>query len=302
MRSGANHPGDQRVRKRLSLVKGGGLVRLSPTKKIVSLIISDIVGDPIDLIASGPTVLDATRPDEALHVIERYRLQHKTSPEIMEALKMEPLLSNPEMFEHVINVVVGSNEVGLQYATKKAEDLGFVPYLLTSTLSGNAGDVVPIFGVLSISPESAENLLIKLRHARFHKRGFCLVMGGETTVVVRGNGLGGRCQHLALSAAIEMEEHSFSRLVLLSAGTDGIDGPTDAAGAVVYPGLAKRASQHDLDAKTYLLRNDSYNFFNRPGCRNNLVVTGHTGTNCMDIVLLLFDWSLETAKPKLGDT
>ncbi|MBA3060183.1 MAG: glycerate kinase [Nitrospirae bacterium] len=266
------------VRKHISNVKGGRLAEIAYPARIISLILSDVIGDKLDVIASGPTSPDKTTYNDALQVLKKYALMDKVPRSIIEILNKgvnniipeTPKDDNPA-FEKVENIIIGSSRKTLEAAKTKAESFGLQTEVISSEITGEAREV-------------GRWLAIKTRDALSVRRDekICLISGGETTVTVKGNGLGGRNMELALSFAIEID--GIDGITLLSAGTDGTDGPTDAAGAIVDGQTVARAKAIGLDPGTYLENNDSYNFFKQI---NELFITGPTGTNVMDIQIMV---------------
>jgi len=247
------------VRKHLSAIKGGHLARIAAPARVVSLILSDVIGDNLDVIGSGPTVSDSSTAAEARAILERYSLWDRVPAAVRERIASGA--ETPKSLDRVENLVVGSNRLAAEAAVAKARELGYETRLLSTTLDGEAREV----------------------GARIARERGCLVAGGETTVTLRGKGKGGRNQELALAAAIELagiEEPA----VVLSAGTDGTDGPTDAAGAIAANDTVARAKKMGLVAEAHLEENNSYPFFAALG---DLVVTGPTGTNVMDLIVRL---------------
>ena len=268
------------VRKHLSKVKGGRLTEIAYPSKIISLILSDVIGDKLDAIASGPTSPDTTTYADALKVLEKYGLIGKAPKNIIDVLRkgMKSLIpetpkEGDKIFNNVENIIIGSNRIALDAAKKKAEELGFNTEIISSDLAGEAR-------------EAGKWLAIQAKDSRVlrGKDSICLISGGETTVTVAGVGLGGRNMELALAFAMEIE--GVDGLTLLSAGTDGTDGPTDAAGAIVDAETVKKAKATGLDPLKYLANNDSYNFFKKI---DDLFVTGPTGTNVMDIQIVVIE-------------
>ena len=270
------------IRKHLSRSKGGGLARAAYPATLISLILSDVVADRLDVIASGPTVPDASRFAECIAIAERYGLASRLPGPVWQYLRdgaaglfPETPKAGDQIFAKVQNVVVGNNRMALLAARDQAEALGFRALLLTSGLEGEAcqmGRMLVALGkevVFSGHPVAPPA---------------CLLAGGETTVTLRGQGKGGRNQELALAAAIALE--GVRRISLLSAGTDGTDGPTDAAGAFVDGATCQRARGQGLDPGDFLSRHDSYHFFESLG---DLLITGPTRTNVMDIMCLLIE-------------
>ena len=250
------------VRKRLDQLKGGGLAQRT-SAKIVSLILSDVVGDRLDLIASGPTVPDSTSAETIEQIISQYKLASRLRPQMLTALTHKREVGN---FSHVQNVIVGSNRLAVRAALAAARRAGFQARILTATMQGEAR-------------VQGAQLAKTLRRAR--TRPLCLIAGGETTVTVMGEGVGGCNQELALASAIELD--GLHDVMLLSFATDGDDGPTGAAGAIVNGETLERSRALDLDAWDFLLRNDSHTFFK---ALDDLLIPGPTGTNVNDLVLL----------------
>jgi glycerate 2-kinase len=250
------------IRKQLDDLKGGGLARRSAAP-ILSLILSDVIGDRLDLIASGPTVPNLTTREDIEHIISKYGLTSRISSSMLGALEREP---DTATFEHVQNIIVGSNAQVVAAAQKQAAREGYRTRVQTNSLQGEARD-------------AGRELARKLRRAR--TRPLCILAGGETTVTVTGEGRGGRTQELALAAALELD--GVKNVLLISFATDGDDGTTGAAGAVVTGEMLARARALGLDARDFLRRNDSHAFFT---ALDDLIVTGPTGTNVNDLVLL----------------
>lgn len=265
------------VRKHLSGIKGGRLAQQAFPAKIISFILSDVIGDPLDVIASGPTAHDESKYSDALDVIEKYGLGTRMPPKAIEILLQGARGDIPEtpkaddpVFRNVENMIIGSNETAIEGARVKAISLGYEAAILGSDLHGEAR----VVGVRLAAD------ILKIRDN--NRRRLCLIAGGETTVKVRGSGRGGRNMELAL--AFVREIRGCAGITFLSAGTDGTDGPTDAAGAIVDGGTIQRAESMGLHAEDYLERNDTYSFFRKTG---ELLVTGPTGTNVMDIQIAL---------------
>lgn len=268
------------IRKHASKLKGGRLAQLAGPAQVVSLILSDVIGDPIDSIASGPTAPDPTTFADCLAIIERYDLRAKMPPALiclLEAGRKGILDETPKpgdpMFAKVHNVVVGNNRTALSAAKEQAEALGYRTLLLSSSVEGESAQAA--LSHTAIAKEILDTGLPESRPA-------CVISGGETTVNVRGSGLGGRNQEFVTAAALEIA--NLHGVVVLSAGTDGTDGPTDAAGGIVDGTTVSRAQEQGLEAAEYLRRNDCYHFLNPLG---DLVVTGPTFTNVMDIHIVL---------------
>jgi len=283
LKAGANIEELNTVRKHISGVKGGRLAEAAYPARIISLMLSDVIGDRLDVIASGPTSPDPTTYDDALKVMNKYGLTDKTPPGILDVINKgaERIITDtPEegniIFERVENIIIGSNRFALDAAKQRAEELGFYAEIISAELTGEARDAAKWLAEKVRKSGSAE--------VQKHKKPLCLVSGGETTVSVTGNGLGGRNTEFALAFAMEIE--GVDGVVLLSAGTDGTDGPTDAAGAIVDGKTIENARASGIDPETYLENNDSYNFFKKI---DSLLITGPTGTNVMDLQIVLLD-------------
>lgn len=361
------------IRKKLSLVKGGGLARMAYPASIITLILSDIVGDPIDLIASGPTVYSTKAPDNVIAILKKYNLYQllegnlKTVLTSKETFNDKPLLTPAKQFKHVTNIVLGNNTMALETASFEALRKKLTPIILRNDITGNVQDVslayahitsliclvllkelkreefyekVRTMPILSLSIDKVDEIFHKITNNR---DGIVLIGGGEPTVVVTGQGKGGRNQELALRFSLDWlaKIKSYPRFVeydviMLSAGTDGQDGPTDAAGAFGYPSIApimhdvyakiksmatkkitqtlpeqrteisdkksSNATEESVSAQEHidplvlttievermlpentLKENDTYNFYSRFKKGADLIKTGITGTNVMDL-------------------
>ncbi|CAG7728845.1 unnamed protein product [Allacma fusca] len=315
-RSGATINELNTVRRKLSLVKGGGLVQICKSKKIISLILSDVLGDPLNVIASGPTVQNTDDAQDALNVVNKYIGDLSSLPESVQNVLHEDVGVQRD-FSGVQNFIIGNNTIALQQASVVARELKYEPLIVTSRLEGEARLIGEKLAVLAslIGDETIHRdkigFLIKELHlrefdtgtcirkymqeflnnlidARRQRRDLCLLLGGETTVKVIGNGIGGRNQELALSAACQLHHlKPKSGITILSAGTDGIDGPCDMAGAVVNSLLVQEAIAQTISPADFLDNNDTYNFYKQVFSGHNHVHTGHTGTNVCDIILIL---------------
>ncbi|XP_053290758.1 glycerate kinase [Pleuronectes platessa] len=307
------------VRRALSFLKGGGLAHYAHPAQVVALILSDVIGDPVDLIASGPTVCSEVWPEEVLSVLERYKLLNSIPASVKEVLgRPNPRLKDDkdktDMAENVLNVVIGSNGIALKSAGLRARELGFRPVVLSLGVCGDVRSVSRLYGLLArfaCSPEepppeiAAEVLKLGpevgveswdlcrtmqvLGEGRTEGWGYtCLLAGGEPTVELTGKGRGGRNQELALRVGLEMRGMQLppNGPVFLSGGTDGQDGPTEAAGAVTDGGLYEEAQAQGLDINNSLSNNDSYTFFSRLSNGQRLLVPGLTCTNVMDVHML----------------
>ena len=280
LRAGANIGELNAVRKHLSLLKGGRLAALAYPATVLALLLSDVIGDRLDVIGSGLTAPDHSTFQDALAVLEKFQLMEKVPALVRERLEAgargeieETPKAGDRIFENVHNVIVGSNRLALESAASKAEELGFAPFILSSTIEGEARD---------IAQKHAQILRDVVTSGNPVNPPACILSGGETTVTVRGRGLGGRNQEFALAAALAID--GVADVLVLSAGTDGTDGPTDAAGAVAAGDTVERANRLGLNASAYLADNNSYPFFDALG---DLIRTGATGTNVMDIHVLL---------------
>ena len=257
------------IRRHLDRVKGGGLARATKAN-IISLILSDVIGNPLEAIASGPTAPDPTTREDARAILEKYALIQPTILQFSNSL-FETTKPNHPTFSRVQNIIIGDNRLAAQAALEQAQREGFDSEILTNELQGEAREV----GVM---------LSTKLRdEATKRPRPFCLIAGGETTVTIRGNGKGGRNQELALAAINELRDVPNAMLIALA--TDGEDGPTDAAGAVATGESAERAMRLGLSEADSLSRNDAFPFFESLG---DLIRTHPTGTNVNDLVFLFW--------------
>jgi len=257
------------VRKHLSAFKGGQLARAAAPAAVLTLALSDVIGDPLDVIASGPTAPDPTTFADALEVLARRGLSGRVPPSVarrLEAGRAGEIQETPKpgdpLFERVANVVIGNNALVTDAAAATARRLGYRTDLATRELQGEARDVAREF----------------VARARRLPPSACLIAGGETTVTVRGPGKGGRCQEFALAAALALEPTD--RITILAAGTDGTDGPTDATGAIVDAGSIARGSAAGADARRALADNDAYRFLR---ASDDLLVSGPTRTNLLDL-------------------
>ncbi|HOP41418.1 MAG TPA: MOFRL family protein, partial [Geobacteraceae bacterium] len=260
----------------LSRVKGGRLAALISPARTISLILSDVIGDDLDVIASGPTAADSTTYRDAIAVIERYELTDRIPAEAAAHLALgargdipeTPKEGNP-VFLRVENRIIGSNRVALEAALTAARAMGLTAEITTSRMTGEASEAAHKLATTAIERQKSR-----------HGTPLCLLSGGETVVQVRGTGTGGRNMELALCFALEIA--GADGITLLSAGTDGTDGPTDAAGALVNGNTIPAAERGR--ALDFLRNNDSYTYFREIG---GLFITGPTGTNVMDVQILL---------------
>jgi glycerate 2-kinase len=280
--SGASIGEINTLRKHLDLMKGGGLADMSAPASLATLILSDVVGSPLDIIASGPTVPDTSSFADAMAVLDRYGLVERAPAAVRERLQQGAAGSIPETpkpgaprFSQVTNLLVGSNELAAEAALGAARAEGFTPLLLTTSLEGEAREAGRFLS--AVLREVAAS-------GRPVPRPACIIAGGETTVTLRGSGRGGRNQELALAAVAELA--GLTDVALVALATDGGDGPTDAAGAVVTGATAARARALGLDRATHLASNDAYPFFAALG---DLLLPGPTATNVNDLAFL-FAW------------
>jgi glycerate 2-kinase len=280
LRVGATIQQINTIRKHLDTIKGGGLARLAHSAPIVSLILSDVIGDDLSVIASGPTVPDPSTFAEAWHVIEQFDLADQLPVSVRARLKRGVSGEIPDtpkpgepLFDRVQTVIIGSNAQAAQAAEKAAQQLGFNTLLLSTQVQGEAREVAKV--AAAIAKEIA-------LYNRPIPKPACLIFGGETTVTLKGNGLGGRNQEMALACALAIE--GLPNTLIAALGTDGTDGPTDAAGAIATGETVSRAKAIGLDAQAYLANNDAYHFFQALG---DLIITGPTGTNVNDLLFVL---------------
>ena len=267
------------IRKHISYIKGGQLARLIYPAKVVTLVLSDVVGDDLSVIASGPTTPDESTFAEAIEIIKKYKIKNKTPQSILEVLNdgvdgkiAETPKSNDSIFNSVTNMVIGSNIVSLKAAEDKATKLGFNTLVLTSMIQGEVKELAKVIEALIREIQQSDIPIEKPA---------CLLIGGEPTLKVTGKGKGGRNQEFALTVLNKGIERPY---LFLSCGTDGTDGPTDAAGAIVTHNTLQKSELLNLNTKEYLANNDAYNFFSP---LRDLIKTGPTRTNVMDIMITL---------------
>lgn len=277
---GANIHEINSIRKQISAVKGGRLAALVYPSTLISLILSDVIGDDLDVIASGPTVPDTHTFHDCRNIINKYKLEEKVPKRVIDYIeagcdgKIEdtPKPDSP-IFEKTQNAIVGSNILAVNAAKKKAQDLGYNSIVLSTFIHGETEEVAKVHTAIAKEIKSSENPA---------KKPACIISGGETTVTIEGKGQGGRNQEFVLAAAIDIDE--LDNVVVLSGGTDGNDGPTDAAGAIADGHTISRGNKLDLNAYGYLCENNSYNYFMPLG---DLLFTGPTNTNVMDLRIIL---------------
>lgn len=268
------------VRKHISAIKGGQLARLAYPATVLSLMLSDVIGDDLDVIGSGPTTPDTSTFAAARAILQRYGIFERIPEAVRLRIERGIAGAIPETpkpgdaaFRRTRNLIVGSNVQAALAARKRARELGYRTLLLSTFIEGETREIARMHA--AIAKEIVHTSLPL-------KPPVCVITGGETTVTLRGGGKGGRNQEFALAAALDIA--GLKKTVVLSGGTDGSDGPTDAAGAVVDGGTVERAAGQGLNARRYLDDNDSYHFFEKTA---ELLVTGPTNTNVMDIRLVL---------------
>lgn len=268
------------LRKHLSRVKGGQLARECAPATVVTLILSDVIGDPLDVIASGPTVPDRSTFSECVDIVNQYGLTSRFPEAVLKILDQGRKGQLPEtpkegdaIFERVQNEIVGNNLSAVLAAARKASELGYKPLILSTRMEGETRDVARVHA--DIFREVRANGLPLEPPA-------CILSGGETTVTLKGEGKGGRNMEFSLAVAIHIQGEE--RIFFLCGGTDGTDGPTDAAGAIADDSTVERAREMGMEATGYLDENNSYPFFEK---LNDLLITGPTQTNVMDLRVCL---------------
>lgn len=268
------------VRKHISQMKGGHLARLASPATVISLILSDVIGDPLDVIASGPTVPDPSTFADCRAIMTRYQLENTIPASVIRHMQEGEEGRNPEtpkpgdpVFKCVQNVLIATSRQALEAARTEAEHRGYHPLILSSSIDGETREIARVYAAIAREIRTSGHPVPPPA---------CIISGGETTVTIRGKGKGGRNQEFVLAAAPGIG--GLDQTVVFSAGTDGTDGPTDAAGAIADGLTIARAQQAGLDAESYLNENDAYHFFET---LNDLIITGPTNTNVMDLRLLL---------------
>lgn len=280
LKSGASIHEINPIRKHMSRVKGGRLAEIAYPSTMISLILSDVVGDSLETIASGPTAPDPTTFADCVRILDRYGLRDRITAAVSALIESgvrgqiaeTPKPGDP-VFDNVANIIVGNNRLALRAAKNAAETLGYDVTVLDEFAEGEAA---------AIAVRHAEIAKRMMQFGDRAARPVCIISGGEATVTVRGDGVGGRNQEFALAMALEIS--GIEGIVALSGGTDGTDGPTDAAGAIVDGATVERGLNGGVDAQACLARNDSYGFLRQTG---DLLITGPTFTNVMDVRLLL---------------
>lgn len=268
------------IRKHLSGIKGGQLAQAAAPAPCVTLILSDVVGDDLDVIASGPTVPDRSTFGDCLEILRSYGIESQLPAAVRQRIRegatgrlAETPKTNTHDWRHTAHLVVGSNRQALQTAARAAEHRGYHTMVLSPCIEGETRTVARLHAAIAREILASGNPLPPPA---------CILSGGETTLVVKGDGRGGRNQEFALNAALSIADQP--SVLILAAGTDGTDGPTDAAGAFVDHTTAARAAGAGLDIRRHLSHNDAYPFFETLG---DLLITGPTGTNVMDLNIVL---------------
>ncbi len=276
MKSGVDIKTLNIVRKKISKIKGGGLLKYSYPSEIATLIMSDVVGDQLDMIASGPTLPDKSDGEEAWREIVELGIENQLPHEVVKKLKNSSKKSNKKQKLSKQNaVIIGSNLKSLENAKKQAESLGYNTLILTSQIKGEAKTVA----------KSLASIALEIRNSNVPiEKPACIIVGGETSVTVKGNGIGGRNSEMALAFAIEITNKN--KISALFAGTDGIDGVTNAAGAYCNETTGIKNKKTRINAKDFLANNDSYNYFKKTG---DLKITGPSGTNVNDIGIIFIE-------------
>ncbi|MCD6451019.1 MAG: glycerate kinase [Acidobacteria bacterium] len=283
LKSGAKIREINTVRKHISAIKGGNLAKTAYPASVISLILSDVIGGRFEDIGSGPTAPDSTTYNQAKEVLINYGIWDEVPSSIRQRIEQgiageaeeTPKMDDPAL-SRTTNILIGDNRRALYAIEEEGKRKGYNTILLTSSLEGEAKEIAKVFSGIAREIKEKEKPVPPPA---------LVISGGETTVKVRGKGKGGRNMELALSFLIETED-IMKEIVFLSGGTDGSDGPTEAAGAIVDYAVIERMRRMNIDPREYLLRNDSYTFFKETG---GLLITGPTNTNVMDIQLLLVE-------------
>ncbi|XP_056634963.1 glycerate kinase isoform X1 [Diorhabda sublineata] len=302
------------IRKRISIMKGGGLAELAYPCRVVCLVLSDIIGDPLDFIASGPTIPNTDSREMALAILKKYHLYNEIPISIKNVIDKEkdgtqcPVVNGE--YEHVKTYVIGNNKIATEAAKQEAINKGFQSAIISTQIDGDVEKISKIYAELARNIDIAindnsnkgklrvfletfsydlrveERFVQELLDMDFNKK-MCLIFAGEPTVVVKGTGKGGRNQQLALAFSIEVNKLGIKAadISFLSCGTDGIDGPTDAAGAVAISDFLEHTK--NINPQLYLENNDAYSFYQKFRGGKDLVKIGHTGTNVMDLHLMI---------------
>jgi glycerate-2-kinase len=281
LKCGANIEEMNIVRRHLSNIKGGKLAAAVYPAACVSIILSDVINDPLEAIAGGVTSPDPSTFNDALNILLKYKIKDLIPRKVLSYILNGVAGNVPEtvkpgnkIFDYTTNIILGSNKEALLKAEEKALSLGYNVHVYKDNIQGEAKEVG------KFSAEFAKKIFYEGKPI---SQPACVLIGGETTVTIKGNGKGGRNQELVLSALMEMIDSEFD-FVIASCATDGTDGPTDAAGAMINREIADKTIELNLSPQLFLDNNDSYNFFEKV---DGLIKTGPTGTNVMDIVVIL---------------
>jgi hydroxypyruvate reductase len=273
------------IRKHLSGVKGGRLLQHASPARTLNFILSDVVGDSLDTIASGMTTYDKTTYQDALDIINKYNLSGKLSENVIKTITAgvngdieETVKKGDEVLRYSENIMIGTNYSSLYCSDKKAKELGYNTLALTSQVTGEASELAKF--IMAIGRDIADKNIPVAAPA-------CIIVGGETTVTLKGKGKGGRNQEMALAFLEELGKRDYDeRLHFLSASTDGTDGPTDATGAFADMDILRISRENDLNIRKYLSDNDSYHFFEKI---DYLLKTGPTNTNVCDLHIIIIE-------------
>lgn len=282
LRCGASIREINSIRKHISGIKGGNMARAAYPSRLITLILSDVIGDIIDIIGSGPTVHDNSTYSDCMEIFKNYDLTEDIPASIIRQMERginreieETPSADDPIFSWYQNIIIGGNILTLKASLEKANSLGYNALILSSFIEGETADVAKVHAAIAKEIISSGSPLSPPA---------CVISGGETTVTIHGEGKGGRNQEFVLAAAIEID--GLNNVVILSGGTDGTDGPTDAAGAIADGSTAGKAKKMGLDPYNYLRNNDSYHFFQKT---KDLLITGPTNTNVMDLRVVLVD-------------
>jgi len=277
------------IRKHISMIKGGGLAKAACPAQMITLIFSDVVGDDMEVIASGPSVPDSSTFNDCMDIVAKYNILNSMPDNIVTHFKKgvsgkikDTLGSGDKVFEKTYNMIVADNIKAINAAKEEAVKLGYNTIILSSMIEGETSDIALMHGAIAKEILKSGNPVAPPA---------CILSGGETTVRIKGDGLGGRNQEFALAAAINIA--GCENILVLSGGTDGNDGPTDAAGAIADTFTLERAEEMGLNAFDYLQKNDSYHFFAK---LEDLLITGPTKTNVMDLHIILVESNKGTGR------
>ncbi|XP_045479181.1 glycerate kinase [Harmonia axyridis] len=309
------------VRKEISQLKGGGLAVQCFPARVITLILSDVLGDPLDIIASGPTCPNTDGPEKAMDILKKYSLYEELPASIKETLNsnLDPDEDNEfrkKIFVKVDNFIIGNNRIATQAIVNRTKGLKLQCFTLSTNVSGDVEEIsdfyvkiATIFQAFRTNKKTNDEVIDYLISIQSNlvlyenaweeqiknldsNRDIIVVLAGEPTVFVTGKGIGGRNQQLALSFALKLSQMEnaefYKEIQFMSCGTDGIDGPTNAAGAIGFCNMVAEAKEENLNAEEYLKDNDCYNFFKHFSGGKYLIKTGHTGTNVMDVHLMSF--------------